>query len=63
MSAVPPHEGLPLISQANIVMCLAVGCKRPRRQVRSTLWSLNSQPLEGPLSEALYQHPPLVSRF
>ena len=58
-----PAGGIPLRSQANSMMCLAVGRKRAHHKVLSTVWELHTYTLTGPVVEDIYHHPLLVGRL
>ena len=55
--------GLPLRSQYNVILCLVVGRKQPRRQFRSTVWALNLKPLLVPVDESVSHHMFLIGRL
>ena len=57
------RESLPLSSQDNNVLCLAVGRKQLCRQLRSKVWALDLQPLMEPVGQALYHIQLLVCRL
>ena len=64
MSLILPRGwGIPLCPNSNNILVLSVCRNQTCRQVRSTFWSRNLQPLAGPLCESLPCHPSLIHLF
>ena len=55
--------GIPLGSETNFMLGLAVCHERPRRQVFSAVRTLNLQPMVGPVGESPPRHPYLVRLY